>query len=262
MKKTASLLIAFLVSVFVPLLGLPPQAQVRPETQTQTAPQGKPNIRLSTQEQQVVDYLLDDWSKRFHSTSIPLAMSNLSMKPDDALRLRIGQYFRANTNLAKNLQWWGASNYILSNEEKRIAKYLINTYEKKDQRLPTLKEISREIGISPERLKGRLAFLAEAGLLEEFRNADPGYVLAKRYSRWGGPLRYNFHTVDVDEGKPFDVWCAVDFLLLVNSNEYSNKKIEIDDSCAHCSAPISIVIASGQIEHLDPETVWVQQGGG
>ena len=133
-------------------------------------------------------------------------MSNLGMKPDDASRLRIGQYFRANTNLAKNLQWWGANNYILSNEEKRIAKYLFNTYEKKDQQLPTLKEISTEIGISPERLKGRLAFLAETGLLEESRNVDPGYVLAKGYNRWGGPLRYNFHTVGVDEGKPFDVW--------------------------------------------------------
>ena len=77
---------------------------------------------------QVIGYLLEDWQKQLRSTSIPLAMSNLEIEPNDDLRLKIGQYFRDNTDLAKNLKWWGANNYILSNGEKLIAKYLINTY--------------------------------------------------------------------------------------------------------------------------------------
>jgi hypothetical protein len=36
----------------------------------------------------------------------------------------------------------------------------------------------------------------------------------------------------------------------------------LDDSCAHCSQPIRVAIRSGEITALDPETVWVQQGGG
>ena len=41
---------------------------------------------LSGEAQRVVDYLLDDWDKQFRSTSIPLAMDNLAVEPDDALR--------------------------------------------------------------------------------------------------------------------------------------------------------------------------------
>ena len=42
---------------------------------------------LSGDAQRVVDFLLDDWENQFRSTSIPLAMDNLEMAPDDALRL-------------------------------------------------------------------------------------------------------------------------------------------------------------------------------
>ncbi len=161
--------------------------------------------RLSDEGKQVIDYLLDDWGKQFRSTSIPLAMSNLGMEPNDALCLEIVKFFRNNTQLANNLKWWGANNYILSNEEKLIAKYLINTFADED-RMPGGKELAKALGISQKMLKGRLAFLAKAGLLEESGDGALGYQLAEGYKRWGGPLRHNFHTVSVGGDKPFDVW--------------------------------------------------------
>jgi len=160
---------------------------------------------LSAEGQRIVDYLLEDWGKRFRSTSISLAMSNLEIKPDDDLRLQVGEYFRENSDLAKNLKWWGANNYILSNLEKRIAKYLIGTFNE-EQRLPSLKELSQAIGVNEKELEDRLAFMARAGLLEESDDTKLSYILTKRYKRWGGPLRYNFHTVDIEGQKPFDVW--------------------------------------------------------
>ena len=33
-----------------------------------------------------------------------------------------------------------------------------------------------------------------------------GFALADEYQSWGGPLRYNFHTVRVAGERPFDVW--------------------------------------------------------
>ena len=160
---------------------------------------------LSAEGKQVVDYLLDDWGKQFRSTSIPLALSNLGMEPNDVLRLEIGEFFRSNTQLANNLKWWGANNYILSNEEKLIAKYLINTSGDED-RMPGGKELAKALGMSQKMLKGRLAFMMKAGLLEESGDGALGYQLAEGYKRWGGPLRYNFHTVNVEGEKPFDVW--------------------------------------------------------
>ncbi len=39
--------------------------------------------------QRVVAYLVDQWAQQFLSTSMPLAMANLDMAPDDVLRLEI-----------------------------------------------------------------------------------------------------------------------------------------------------------------------------
>ena len=160
---------------------------------------------LSADGQKIVDYLLDDWQTQMHSTSIALAMENLGMKANDAVRLEVGEHFRAHTDLANNLKWWGANNYILNNDEKLIAKYLINTYAD-EKRIADLKELSKEVGIPESDLKGRLNFIAQAGLLHASSTEKLGYVLTDKFTRWGGPFRYNFHTVRQEGAKVFDVW--------------------------------------------------------
>ena len=164
-----------------------------------------PAQNLSTDAQRIVDYLLDDWKKQFRSTSITLAMENLGIEPDDELRLEVGQHFRDNLGLANNLRYWGANNYILSNEEKRIAKYLMRAHET-EGRVPSANETAAAIGISAQHLASRFAFMAKAGFLEAANDNDLGYMLVDGYERWGGPLRHNFHTVMIEGEKPFDVW--------------------------------------------------------
>ena len=107
--------------------------------------------------------------------------------------------------MANNLKWWGANNYILSNDEKLIAKYLINTYAD-EKRIADLKELSTGVGMPENDLKGRLNFIAQAGLLQASSTEKLGYVLTDKFTRWGGPLRYNFHTVAQENTKAFDVW--------------------------------------------------------
>ena len=160
---------------------------------------------LSEQAQMIVDYLLDDWSTHMHSTGIALGMQNLGMEPDDDLRLEVAEHFRANTGLANNLEFWGANNYVFSNEERRIVKALINAFDEDDE-LPTLAALADELAIGEERLRSRLAFIARAGLLTASTETDIGYELVEKYSSWGGPLRHNFHTITIGDGKPFDVW--------------------------------------------------------
>ena len=160
---------------------------------------------LSGAAQRVVDYLVDDWAKQFRSTSIPLAMDNLEIAPDDALRLEIGQHLRDHTELANNLTFWGANNYILTNDEKRLAKFLIQARER-DERTPTLDETARALEMRPEQLRARLAFMAQAGVLQRDPGHELGFSLADSYESWGGPLRHNFHTVRVEGERPFDIW--------------------------------------------------------
>jgi hypothetical protein len=169
------------------------------------AAEGAQSGTLSSEAKRIHDYLLGDWSKHMHSTDIALAMENLGMEPSEDIRMELGEYFRENKHLANNLKWWGPNNYILSSEEKRIAKQIINTYEL-EQRLPSIQELAEHLGISAERLEGRLAFMKRAGLLMDASEGGAGYALADKYARWGGPLRYNFHHVIVGDGKPFGVW--------------------------------------------------------
>ena len=166
----------------------------------QPAPAG-----LSAEGRQVVDYLFNDWKEQFRSTTIPQAMGNLGMKPDDPFRLQIIDYLRANLDQARNLRFWGPNNYLLTHDEKLIAKLLLNTYRDED-RLPSRQEISGKVNIPEGEVGERLAFLAQAGFLDAAQDPALGYALAEGASQWGGPLRHNFHTIHV-EGEPvFDVW--------------------------------------------------------
>ncbi len=160
---------------------------------------------LSGDAQRVVAYLLDQWAQQFRSTSIPLAMANLDMAPGDALRLEITRHFRDHTDLARNLRYWGTNNYILTNEERRVAKFLIQAHEQ-EGRTPLLGEAARALEVSSDHLRGRLAFMAQAGFLQPDPSQELGFSLIDEYEAWGGPLRHNFHTVRVEGEKPFDVW--------------------------------------------------------
>jgi hypothetical protein len=160
---------------------------------------------ISAKARQVVEYLVADWNQQFHSTSVPLAMANLGMEPDDTLRLEIAAHFRSHTELANNLKWWGTNNYILSNDEKLIAKYLLNIY-RDEERLPGAPELAKAVALSEAEVESKLAFLARAGLLEKSAGSELGFSLTDGYRSWGGPLRYNFHTVSIEGQQPFDVW--------------------------------------------------------
>jgi len=160
---------------------------------------------LSRPARQVVDYLLKDWKKRMHSTSIATAMENLEFAPDDDVRLEVGRHFREHTDLHFNLRSWGTNNYLLSDEEKRLAKLLINTYDK-EERLPALDSLGQVLGAPSEHLNNRLAFLHRAGLLVPSQENELGYALTEKYWRWGGPLRFNYHTITIGDEDPFAVW--------------------------------------------------------
>lgn len=160
---------------------------------------------LSADAQRVVDYLVEDWSKQFRSTSIPLAMENLGIAPNGDLRLEVLEHLRAHRELANNLRLWGANNYVLTNEERRLAKYVVGVAEG-DQHTLRLEDMAAALAIPQARLPQRLAFLARVGFLQGDRAQPAGYSLVSDYKPWAGPLQHNFHTVRIDGEAPFDVW--------------------------------------------------------
>ncbi|NKB89247.1 MAG: hypothetical protein GKS06_13600 [Acidobacteria bacterium] len=49
---------------------------------------------------------------------------------------------------------------------------------------------------------------------------------------------------------------------MVNSDDYKDSHFTIEDSCAHGYLPITVEIEAAEITRLNPDTVWVQRGGG
>ena len=160
---------------------------------------------LSSDGQKVVEYLVADWQGRFRSTTIPHAMANLGMKTSDDLRLEVIRHLRNNPELARNIRFWGANNYLLTNEERRIAKYLLNT-SRDENRLTDIGELTAVLGGSEKEFRERLAFMAKAGLLATSATESLGYKLSEDAELWGGPLRHNFHTIIAGNEPIFDVW--------------------------------------------------------
>ena len=160
---------------------------------------------LSSEGQKVVEYLVADWQKRFRSTTIPHAMANLGMKTSNELRLEVIRHLRNKPGLAQNIRFWGANNYLLTNEERRIAKYLLNT-SRDENRLPDMGEFTAVLGGSEQELRERLAFMAKAGLLAISDTEPLGYELSEDAELWGGPLRHNYHTVTAGNESIFDIW--------------------------------------------------------
>ena len=161
--------------------------------------------KLSERADRVVQYLLGDWQRHMHSTSIAQAMESLDIPANDDLRMEIGEHFRNKPDLHFNLRSWGANNYILSDEEKRIAKQLVNAFDSTET-LPSLEALSRELELPTDRIRDRLDFLKRTSLLVDSAEASLGYDLTDRYRRWAGPLRMNYHTISVGDEHPYGVW--------------------------------------------------------
>lgn len=154
------------------------------------------------QQTELIKYLVADWSIHMHSTSIPHAMEALDIPENDELRITLRDFFANAKDKEDNVKFYGPNNYLFTNTEKRIAKYLVNTFESTES-FPSVAEISDNIGLSSAKVDSRLTFFADAGLLD---NDGSGYKFVDKYKRFSGALKFNFHTISVEAGDKFDVW--------------------------------------------------------
>ncbi len=82
--------------------------------------------RLNSQEQKVVDHLVNDWGQDFSVTSVDIAMAALKVEQSDETRFRIGSYIKAHPELHEVIRRWGWVTLVLTPDEKLIARALIN----------------------------------------------------------------------------------------------------------------------------------------
>jgi hypothetical protein len=201
----------------------------------------------------VVAYLLDDWRRAFHLTTIAQALAALGRGADPGLRARVIDALLANPAIAPVPRRWGVPTLALTNEEKLLGRALARA-----DRPRTSAELAAEVGDDLGAIQTGLAMLMRCGLVAV---TAARYRLADGWRQRLGPLGWHFHKVRPEDESAFNVPCAIDFLLLVRQL-YPDRRVTIGDACAQSAAPIEVVITQGTITAVAPPTALVFRGGG
>lgn len=161
--------------------------------------------QLSTQEQEVIDYLVKDWGEDYSVTTVDIAMKAVKADQSDETRFRIGSYIKAHPELHEVIRRWGWVTLVLTPDEKLIARALINS-QRDAKPMPVLAYLAKAVGIKEPDVKRTLAMLERYEILKKDSSAGgTGYSVLPRYIKWEPRLDFVFHNVTVDRGRQFSV---------------------------------------------------------
>lgn len=159
---------------------------------------------LNSQEQKVIDYLVNDWGQDFSVTSVDTAMAALKVEQSDEARFRIGSYIKAHAELHEVIRRWGWVTLVLTPDEKLIARSLINA-EREGKPGPTIAEIAKAVDVSEVQAKRGVAMLERYEILKQDAKAGgAGYRVVPHYIKWEPRLDFVFHRVTLDSGRQFN----------------------------------------------------------
>lgn len=236
-----------------------------------------PSRELSDQARvkSVLNYLQQEWSRLFRLTTVEQAINALGFR-DEAGELRrlVGQELRFNPQIHPALTQWGVCTFILTEDEKLLARSLVQAPKKAGEGDDEINVFEMETPLEGSEkatvlVVEQLKRLEQAGLVKEGKRKGKGggpepsneYVLVPNWEELAGPLEFNFHTLQRENGQRFNVPCAFDYLMLARS-EFMKEKLKIIDSCVHCTTPITLTIDNGQIKEVEPAGALIFRGGG
>lgn len=183
-------------------------------------------------ESRIVKFLMHEWQEGLRITTVPQAMMRLGLPDDEELRYRAGRRLERiwrrrlglrglwrglrglrSANRRKARPWatslrrlpsllgearsWNPAVYILSNDEKLIARLIRNT-----GRVPSLEEIAAVLDLDRSTVERGLRMLTNVGFLAARAG---GYQLAAGHQHLLEGLGFNFHTVTLENGEQFNV---------------------------------------------------------
>src|SRR5262249_13908562 len=189
---------AAVIIILLFALGIPAKAvRKRP-----TRANARNKTVLSPQERKVIEYLKNDWGKDYSVTTVDLAMSSLGMNPSDEVRLKIGDYIEHHPELHEVIRRWGWETLVLTQNEKLIARAVINT-QRDNQPIAGEAEIARLSGVSLDEAQRGSATLMHYQILQHDK-ATNSYQVTPHYLNWQPRLDFLFHTVKLSSGRQFN----------------------------------------------------------
>lgn len=230
--------------------------------QTQVAATNVPTNFVGV-EKQLAGKLFEMWEQKRHVPTVDQAAEILGITATDSVRAEMLKLFTENLSMHERLMRYRAPIFILTNEEKLIAQYIV-VNEKKNQEFPTLDKIATDLKMSPERIKDRLVFLSKLGMFYDLGAPDEynklGFSYGSSFSDFTFDLGLHQHVFRVKGGKPFNVGCAKEALFEVAAS-IPKGRVEYRTYDPVSVEPIDIVFEDGEISSVTPESTLLLEGG-
>ncbi len=219
--------------------------------------------RFTGVEKQVVGKLFELWQKKGHVASVDQAAAILGVEISDSMRIDMLGKFSDSLMMHERLARYRAQTFILTNEEKLIAEYIIAT-EKHNQEFPTIEQVAAGTGIGVERIKDRLQFLSKLGMFYDLGAPDEYNKLGFSFGQQVGDFTFDLgirqHIFRVDGGKPENVGCAKEALFIV-ATDYPTQRVDYRTYDPMTLEPIDVVFEKGEVVSVSPEGARLLEGG-
>jgi hypothetical protein len=169
---------------------------------------------LTAEETRVVEVLLGDWRDLLRCTAIHQAMERVGIPFSHASRLRISEFLIGDA-AASGLMRWAPSIYVLTNDEKLIARREVRLW-REGARIPHPGEDEwRKSGRGAKQIEGAFEALAWLGFM---RKTAGRYELADNPESFLKGLGFYFHEVVLmARDERFNTNCAPDFFIMTCS---------------------------------------------
>jgi hypothetical protein len=214
-------------------------------------------------EKQLIDTLLVMWNAKGYMTSIDQAAKMLGVIVSDSLRADMFKKLDGNRTMSEKLGRYRPATFVLTNREKLIAQYIINS-EKKNSEFPSIKQTAADLKIAEPELKSQLKFLADIGLLYDLGQSDAtnklGYSFGGNLADFTFDMGLRYHVFYVDNRLPFNVGCAKEALYLI-STDFAKNKVRYETTDPSTLAPVVVMFDQGRVESIVPPEAKLVEGG-
>lgn len=255
-------LVISLATVFILLPMMVSCGQKEQSSRTEVSTANVPE-KFVGDERQIVGKLFEMWSRKGHVTSVDQAAAALGIEANDSVRADLLTKFNENLNIHERLGRYRAGTFVLTNDEKRIAEYIIRN-EKKNREFPTLEQTAADLNMTPEQVKGRLRFLATIEMFYDLGGPDEynklGFSFGHKLSDFTFDLGVRQHVFSVDGGMPMNVGCAKEAFFVV-ATEFPKNEVTYTTYDPFSLERIEMVFKGDEVVSISPESAKLFEGG-
>ncbi len=238
---------------------------------------------LTAEERRVVEILREDWRDLLRCTAIHQAMERVGLPFSHASRLRIAEFFIGDAAVSGLIRW-APSTYVLTNNEKLIARRLVRSWREGTSIPQPGDDEWRKSGWDTEQIEDAFKTLAWLGFMRESGGRYEVAEDAESFLQGLGAPDFFIMTYRparermlerVSEGarstaaegmseKMLDAIRGVNTSgarALKDSAFYGDERAILNDACGWSDQPIRVVMDHGKLVEIAPDTTWYLLGG-